>query len=228
MLDPKLKAELDKIVPKLRSWQGRALRPYRMAELIMRMAPAPRVIVEIGVYGGGSLIPQAIALKALSSMMSPDFAEFASCATGTAASDWGGQIYGIDPYSLEVIGEGLSESDTPLYWWKDQDLKCIREECLDWVEELGLRKFVTMILAESSQCVGLFPKRNIDILQIDGSHNEASALYDVEQYAASVRDGGYVWMDDTHFPSIQAAVQRLEEFADIEEDYGTYRLYKVR
>ena len=67
---------------------------------------------------------------------------------------------------------------------------------------------------------------SIDILHIDGAHSEEAVLLDVQLYARRVRKGGYIWMDDTHFPSLQLAMRELDEFTDMVDDWGGYRLYR--
>ena len=74
----------------------------------------------------------------------------------------------------------------------------------------------------------LFPLINpeVDILHIDGGHAEENALEDVRVYVPLVRKGGYVWFDDSNWPSTQAAMRKLEETCRLENDQGTYRLYR--
>jgi predicted O-methyltransferase YrrM len=200
MLPANLRLAIIESLPLLRGWGGKGERPFRMAELVIKENPT--TVVEIGVFGGQSLVPQAMALKLLNN---------------------GGRIYGIDPYSLEVIAEQLADYDDATMWLK-QDMDLVRNDLLTLIKEFGLEDVVYMVRAESSNC----RYNSIDILHIDGAHTEEGALLDVKLHATRVRPKGYIWMDDTHFPSLEPALKELETFADLVDDFGGYRLYQHR
>ena len=203
ILPGNLSAAILEVIPLLRGWTGKGARPFRMANLVV--TERPQVIVEIGVFGGQSLIPMAMALKVLGE---------------------GGKIYGIDPYDIDVVTTGLSQYDSNPEWWKEQDMNAVREDTLKMIKDCGLSNQVVMILGKSSDCSFMF--KTIDILHIDGSHTEQGALDDVLNYGSKVCKGGYIWLDDTHFPSLAKALKELEHFAEMKEDYGCYRLYQVK
>lgn len=188
-------------LPLCRGWGDKPMRPYRMAELILK--EKPKVVVEVGVFGAQSLLPQAFALKMLGE----------------------GKIYGIDPYSIEVVEEGLSDLDCPLEWWVRQDMSKVLLDTHKLIQECGVRHHVVLLIGESIDCSTLFG--SIDILHIDGAHSEKGVLLDVNLYAKRVKKGGYIWMDDTHLPSLEKALHELEHFAVMTADYGGYRLYQV-
>ena len=199
MLPTNLRAAITEIIPLVRGWEGKVERPFRMAELIVQ--EKPETVVEIGVFGGQSLIPQAMALKALRR----------------------GRIYGIDPYNLDVISQQMAEFDDKGMWLR-QDMHVVLNDTLSAIRMFELQRYVVMILGESKDCSLLF--NTIDILHIDGSHTEEGALLDVNLYGKRVRPGGYIWMDDTHFPSLEPALKELEDFCELVDDWGGYRLYR--
>jgi cephalosporin hydroxylase len=201
MLPLNLQLAIRELIPLVRGWSGKEQRLFRMAELILQ--ERPQIVVEIGVFGGQSLIPQAMALKALGN----------------------GQIFGIDPYNLEVIKEQLADMDDRPMWLK-QDMNIVRNDTLQMIRELGLEHHAILIIAESRDCPLLFPQ--IDILHIDGAHTEEGVILDVRLFAKRVREGGFIWMDDTHFPSVQPALRELETFAELVDDWSGYRLYKCK
>lgn len=192
---------ISEIVPILRGWAGKSERPYRMAKLILK--EKPRVVVEIGVFGGQSLIPQAMALKALGQ----------------------GRIYGIDPFNLNVVKQQMAALDDAAMWLR-QDMNMVFTDTFQWIKELGLQNHAILILGESKDCSTLFD--TIDILHIDGAHTEEGVMLDVNLYAKRVRSGGYVWLDDSHFPSLQPAIKELANFCDLIDDWGGYQLYRHR
>jgi predicted O-methyltransferase YrrM len=204
MLPNNLRLAIEESRPLLRGWDGKTERSFRMAGLIAQ--EQPEVVVEIGVFGGASLIPMAMALKV----------------------NGHGIIYGIDPYDMELIIRELAQEDNPASWWVKQDMDVVRNDTLKAIEEFGLSEQVGMIRFESNKCHYLFEKTGIDVLHIDGAHTEKAVMDDVKNYATKVHVGGYIWMDDTHFKSLEKPLKLLETFADCVEDYGCYRLYKVR
>jgi len=201
MLPVNVEMAIAEIVPILRGWSGKSERPYRMAKLILK--ENPQVVVEIGVFGGQSLIPQAMALKALGH----------------------GRIYGIDPFNSKVIKKQMAEFDDATMWLR-QDMNMVLTDTLQWIKELELQNHAIVILGESKDCSTLFD--TIDILHIDGAHTEEGVMLDVNLYAKRVRSGGYIWMDDTHFPSVQPAIKELANFCDLIDDWGGYQLYRHR
>ncbi len=203
MLPTNIAMAIGEIVPFLRGWGGKWERPNRMAELILK--EKPNVVVEIGVFGGQSLIPMAMALKA----------------------NGAGRIYGIDPYNLEVIKGQMSEMDDKEGWLK-QDMGMVLTDTFRWLKELELQDYATLILCQSQNCSTLFPLNSIDILHIDGAHTEEGVMLDVNLYAKRVRPGGYIWMDDTHFPSLKPALDELSYFCDKIDDWGGYQLWRHR
>lgn len=200
-LPPNLAHAIREVIPHLRGWEGKVARPYRMATLIYQQRP--RTVVEIGVFGGQSLIPQAMTLKALGH----------------------GRIFGVDPYNLGVIAGQMAEFDDEKMWLR-QDMDVVLKDTRHWINNLELLSHAILVLGDSKDCSTLFD--SIDILHVDGSHTEEGALLDVNLYGKRVVRGGYIWMDDTHFPSLQPALRELEYFADKVGDWGGYRLYKVR
>jgi len=50
----------------------------------------------------------------------------------------------------------------------------------------------------------------IDILHIDGNHEEESSCKDVELYLPRVKKGGYVWFDDANWHQTQKAINLLQ------------------
>lgn len=131
-------------------------------------AARPKVIVEIGVFGGKSFIPMAMALKAVG----------------------GGVAIGIDPWSRDESIK--NESKENVEWWGKLDHGAIYAGFVDSITRLGLQNH-THISRMPSDSVA--PPSNIDILHIDGSHTQ-QALRDAERFSIHVRVGGYCFMDD--------------------------------
>lgn len=160
----------------------------------------PRVVVEIGVFYGRSLINAAEALK----------------------KNGYGMIYGIDPWRRSVALSVMTENDNADYW-KQLNYEDVHNECMGEIWKRGLDN-VVIIRCRSDQCAQLF--RSINILYIDGGHTEEVSCKDVELYLPKVSKGGYIWIDDTDWASLQKAVTLLAGRCKLIKDYGNAHLYR--
>lgn len=143
---------------------------FTLASLIVAFRPA--IILEIGVYGGKSLIPMALACQAVNN----------------------GIVIGVDPWSKEVaIREQTQAADRD--WWSAIDLEKIRSDFMARIPELNLEKFVRIERKESRF---VDPPKAISVLHVDGSHGE-TAMYDMLKFAPRVVVGGYCVTDDTEW-----------------------------
>lgn len=144
----------------------------------------PETVVEIGVYGGRSLISMALVLKELGS----------------------GTIYGVDPWSAKASVEGQQGEHKT--WWGNLNHDEIFKHFEDSVNKVGVRNCVKTIRLTSDEWD---PPKNIDILNIDGNHG-IQAIRDVNRYAVNVRVGGICFMDDLDWPggAVMKGVERLK------------------
>jgi len=145
-------------------------RGIEMAELVL--ATEPQTIVEIGVFGGRSLIAQALALKQIGK----------------------GRIFGIDPWKQSDALEGETPANRD-WWQKNVDLHAIHRGAMESIWRLGLDDYVTIIRAASQRLPKLFAG-GIDILNLDSNHSEVASCRDVELYLPQLNTNGYIWMDD--------------------------------
>jgi predicted O-methyltransferase YrrM len=174
-------------------------RGVEMAEAIFETQP--KVVVELGVFGGRSLIAQAMALRESS----------------------GGVIYGVDPWRVEAALEGENEANRT-WWSKDIDLEAIHRGAMNAVWQHNLDRWAVVIRAASQNVYQLFPK--IDMLFIDGNHSEVASTRDVELYLPRVAKGAVVTIDDTDWPTTAHAVSLLDRACDLVKDGGSYRVYQ--
>jgi predicted O-methyltransferase YrrM len=191
---------MDPVPHRLEGWTT-AERGVEMAELVCRHKP--QTIVQIGIFGGRSLIAQAMALR----------------------HNGMGKIYGIDPWRLDAALEG--ENDDNRQWWAKVDLHAIHRLAMEAIWHYGLDSWAVVLRARSEHCPQLFAG-GIDILEIDGNHSEVASCRDVELYAPMLAPGAYVHFDDADWASTQKALRMLEKWCGVVEDRGHYRLYKRR
>ena len=219
-----------------------------MCGLILR--EQPEVVVEIGVYGGKSLVPQALTLR----------------------HNRKGIIYGIDPWTnvacvenytddlqwWEEVSQAIAEQEGRSHqiekltrfreivekarikyprenlinrnWWGDLALKDIYAIMCDRIGKNNLWQHIRLLSAPAHRVVGTFDDLPIDILHIDGNHSEASSCRDVQLYLPRVKEGGYIWFDDANWNSTQAAQRELEHACTLmihsEQPYGAFKLYR--
>lgn len=128
----------------------------------------PKMSLEIGVFGGKSLLPIAMACEAIDH----------------------GVVIGIDPWSPAASSEGYTGENAQ--WWGHLDHEGIYRAFIAGVDRLGLKNRVAIERAKSDDAA---VPETIDLLHIDGQHTE-QAIRDVNRFAAKVRLGGIVCMDD--------------------------------
>jgi predicted O-methyltransferase YrrM len=130
----------------------------------------PETIVEIGVFGGKSLVPMAFALK----------------------GNKKGKIYGIDPWSNQASIEHV-QNEVNRHWWGTLNLEAIRLGLVSQITRFGLDPYVELIQKTSADTP---PIPNIDMLHIDGNHSDPTSYFDVIKWVPLVKSGGWIIFDD--------------------------------
>ncbi len=131
----------------------------------------PDTIVEIGVYGGKSLVPMAYALEV----------------------NGRGQIFGIDPWASEESIKGIKNTSSEYFWGQWVDHTAVMQNLISRINTFNLQDRISLIRS-SSEKADLIP--NIDILHIDGNHSEEASYLDVTKWAPMVKKGGFIILDD--------------------------------
>jgi len=166
--------------------------------------------VEIGVYKGSSLLSFAEALE-----------------------DIGGHIVGIDPWSFE-----MSKNDIPTAskewesWIYNEVLKGqetfdkIYEDLLSIIKINSLSDTVELIRKPSQDVFINFEIESIDILHIDGNHNEMNVSRDILLYLPLVKKNGYIIMDDINWDGVKKSVNNfLIKHVELVVDFGGWSCY---
>lgn len=177
-------------LPTIQGWCT-AEKAERMMDLIYETHP--EVCVEVGVYGGSSVYPTAVALKYLDQ----------------------GLIYAIDPWRNEDCLVGYEIGDPNYNWWKRVDLEDIYDGFLKVLRRHKLNSYCYVLRMRGDEAIAQFPDASIDILHIDGNHTEESALYDAKAYLPKVKQGGYIWFDDANWPTTGKAIDYLLEHCEL-------------
>lgn len=168
----------------------------------------PDVCVEIGVCGGSSLFPVALALKSLGK----------------------GVVIGIDPWDNYESAKYYDpvEEAADFHFWTYLDLKGLYRNFCEILRANRLENHCITMVATSEKAVACIPP--IDILYIDGGHSEIASTKDVELYLPLVKSGGYIWMNDVIWEQRQLGVDLLEEACEYVKsiDDGNCILFKKR
>lgn len=132
------------------------------------------VCVEIGVYGGKSIIPVALEMK----------------------RHGAGKIYAIDPWDNSEAVKGYEEKDYA--FWSTVDMQGIYNIFITLLEENDCRDIVEIIRKPSDEAPHIL---DIDFLYIDGQHT-VQAIRDAKKYASQVKIGGYCVADDINWGDV--------------------------
>jgi hypothetical protein len=164
---------------------------YLMAELI-RWHDL-QVTVDIGVYRGRSLFPQAVSHRSFTN----------------------GVAYGIDPWSateakqydccLELrkkIGQFLERTDfEDLY----QGVKAL-------INKYKLEDHCFLLRCTSAGAISFFNENELyfDMIHIDGNHDTRIVMNDVNSYLPRLKKNGFVFLDDASWESVKPAYEQIK------------------
>ena len=142
----------------------------------------PEVAVEIGIYGGRSIIPIARALR----------------------DNGYGTVTGVEAWTAGAATEQVTNLGNN-FWWACHDYAVIKKDFFNFVLSHDMQMQVNVIEANSAHahhCLG-----PIDFLHIDGNHSAFSASQDVVNYFSKLKPGGIIVFDDINWPSTHPALE---------------------
>lgn len=169
------------------------------------VALRPKIVVELGVWMGGSAIPMAIALRRLGI----------------------GQLVAVDAWSAEASTAG--QVDAHLKWWGDMGPpghEGAFQMFASRLQKYGITSDRCRVLRQRTDEAVVPPE--IDVLHHDANHGPQAVL-DIERWAPAVRVGGFLVIDDLDWPGDQApdAVRHVRRARDRALDMGFVDLYPL-
>lgn len=202
---PNLMADIAKIVPTLEGWCP-VEKALIMATIIV--VKRPKTVVELGIFGGRSIIPMAMAMKAL------------SC----------GNVYGIDPWSKEAALEGTNAKENEEWWSKTVDLEQVYKNFAMKVIQMDLTEVLFWHRMKSEQAVRNFADNSIELLHCDSNHSEEVSLKEIDMWTPKLKVGAAWVADDTDWATMSRAKEYiLTKGFELKKDYGKWCVYeKVR
>jgi predicted O-methyltransferase YrrM len=171
-----------------------------------------RTVLEVGIYGGKSLIPMAIAIK-----------KYAP----------GGKVYGIEAWSNAVATQ-VSLHPQHDAWWANLDFKYIKTGFFRSVIANDVADVINVLDMSSDdafKCLNAQRLTEFDLIHVDSSKSEGEELHDCKTWSGLLRPGGILVMDDIGWPSVQVAREYVKSNLSVIDEvfeaqgiaYGAYR-----
>jgi predicted O-methyltransferase YrrM len=168
-----------------------------------------QLCVEIGVFKGASLMYFAEALEMTN-----------------------GKVIGIDPYSLgslknEIPDKSLNEHIYGVLFNKQIVLDELYDGVLKVINENDLKNTVSLVRSKSEDYYNNLDLESVDIIHIDGNHDEEYVTKDIQLYLPLIKKGGYIIMDDITWPGVINSINNhLNEETILIKSYGDFSVHK--
>lgn len=169
------------------------------------LARGTTLCVELGVYGGRSLV-----------------------AIGLALLDQGsGRVDGVDPYDVDAALEGENGPAVDELW-RVTAFGTVESAARNAVKRLALSERVSFVRARSLDAVLGYADGSVDLLHQDSNHSELVSCGEVAAWAPKLRPGGTWVFDDSNWATTQAAQRMLLERGFTErEDHYLWKVYRA-
>ena len=154
-----------------------------MMELIDKLEPL--TCVEIGVFGGASLLPTAYALEL----------------------NHKGIVFAVDPWNNDECVKYITPQSPDYSWWKQVNLKEVYSKFASKAKSLNLLH--RCLILKETTTIAFSRIGTIDLLHIDGNHDEQSVINDVSLFFPKVRKSGYIWINAVKRQSTEKGYQEL-------------------
>jgi hypothetical protein len=154
-----------------------------------------KTTLDLGVFTGGSLFPQA--------KMHNKYT--------------GGMVYGVDPFTRPDMELYDNPSPVFLAYQKEVldafDFDELHQNILNSTKNFGFDKNVTFLRQRSDQAINYFIENNIifDLMFIDGNHDKDPALNDVKMYIPRLANNGFFILDDITWGTLVPAYNYAKE-----------------
>lgn len=184
--------KIERLTPMLSEWTP-IDKAHTLASLVIGLRPA--LTVEIGVWQGSSLVPMALAHRAIGF----------------------GRVIAVDPWSpIASIQGQVNPADVD--WWSKVDHERAYQTFITVLAEEGLSQYVEVVRSTSDDFT---PPDNIGCLHLDGNHSD-QALRDIQRFEPKMARNGVIIADDYSWTGggVKKACMALESAGWVEQ----YRL----
>lgn len=161
-------------------------------------------IVEIGVFGGRSLVPMAL-----------------------AAREHGGVVWGIDPWTATAAVEGTNSAAND-EWWSALDYEAIHRGFLAALGLFGVAGNTRILRMTDTEALPRFTTGQIDLLHVDGNHSPEVSMRYIRQWGPKLAPRAHLVMDDIDWPTQRDTVAELRRGYDTIREEKTWAVYRSR
>jgi predicted O-methyltransferase YrrM len=143
-----------------------------------------------------------------------------------------GKVIGIDPYSLDSFKNDIPNKSSKeliygVLFTEQNVLDKIYIELCNIIKNNNLNKYVDLVRDKSENFYSNIEKESIDILHIDGNHDEKNVSNDIRLYLPLVKHGGVIIMDDTDWVGVKNSIDiHLKKHCILLESYSNFQVYK--
>lgn len=163
-----------------------------------------QLTVELGVFGGRSLIPMALAHKQ----------------KGT------GFCIGIDSWKKDTSLHGTNDPANDEYW-SNVDFPSVYRSVQQAIELHSLQDYCDTLRISSQAAAKLFNDSVIDILHQDSAHNVETITEELELWIPKLKVGGYWIADDTDWKEAKGGYNKLPEYGlELIEDHEKWQIWR--
>ncbi len=166
--------------------------------------------IDIGVYKGRSLFPQAFAHKLTN-----------------------GIVYGIDPYTTTDAQQYDREDikDKLLEFVSNTNFQKIFEELNKNIIYYNVESTISLIRKTSDKAISYFLDNNItvDLIHIDGNHDLMQVTTDYQNYLPILKKGSFLILDDISWETIKpiylkakSELTKIYEKVDYQNDFAVF------
>jgi hypothetical protein len=176
------------------------LKARTLADIVL--SEKPKLVVELGVFGGRSIAAMAMAGQAN------------GC----------GRFVGIDPWTTDAVVEDGAGGVDHLKWWSVLPIEAIYQRCVASLKQLGLENIEIMRMTDE-QALPLFSDGSIDVLHSDSNHSAVVSQRVTRQWHSKLRQHAHLIFDDVdpvNWPE-QAEAVRL-----ITDELGYYDVRTIK
>ncbi len=155
----------------------------------------PAIAVELGVFGGKSLIPIACALRYIAKTL----------------FNKSGVVYGVDPWKVAAAIEGENGKDNDDWWLNKVNLHEIHRLCMEAIWKNSLDDYVGVFRTTGELAASMFRDGSVGFLHQDSNHSELVSCRQVKLWAPKLTPKAHWVLDDIDWPSQGAAIKLIEE-----------------
>ncbi len=156
---------IEEVSPKLSDWCS-IEKAQTLAATVIALRPS--LTIELGIWQGSSLIPMALAHRAIGY----------------------GRVIAVDAWEAEASVQGQSDEDAK--WWKSVDHQKAYETFLRALSEEGVAQIVEVVRCRSDDYT---PPDGVELVHIDANHSE-QAVKDVQRFIPHMSSRGTWILDD--------------------------------